>query len=428
MANNVVLNGSVTSPFPSEELGLMHHPPKRTRGDASSSIYMHRGNNDAQCKDFLSLPNDILKEILGFLDVRQLVRFSTVAKQFRYCTKYGKRLDFDLSFLRTLIDIEQYEPIVNRIMDHHNGPKIRSLKLCFNPTNDVDNQAMVANWINKAAQKKVEELELNFDRGLDPFRVTFDLLFQIKTLEVLRLVFVDLGSPINDFQITGLQFLKVYSMKNININVVILDALLKSCTKLETLEIIHCYTPDCFRISAENLNMFRKFRLANCIGLKEITINAPSLTTLHYSGQLIAFNFENCENFADFLFDLKSTRWAIIYVNHFMLNKLMFNFLSIEVLTTTSILLEDMQHVLLANGGSGGNHARVQEQLSLVQWPSSQMILANPMLVRSNPHLEQLKLTGFRFNSNEMELLCYFLLSGHNLKTVAIFSASPRHW
>ncbi|CAN0905293.1 FBD-associated F-box protein At1g61320 [Linum grandiflorum] len=467
----------------------MHPPPKRTRGDASSSIYMHRGNNDAQCKDLLSLPNDILKEILGFLDVRQLVQFSTVAKQFRYCTKYGKRLDFDLSFLRTLIDIEQYEPIVHRIMDHHNGPNIRSLKLCFNPTNDVDNQAMVANWINKAAQKEVEELELNFDRGLDPFRVTFDLLFQIKTLEVLRLVFVDLGSPINDFQITGLQFLKVYSMKNININVVILDALLKSCTKLETLEIIHCYTPDCFRISAENLNMFRKFRLANCIGLKEITINSPSLTTLHYSGQLIAFNFENCENFADFLFDLKSTRWAIIYVNHFMLNKLMFNFLSIEVLTTTSILLErlcakfagagtmdmfyfsltvkeinltmegsrrcnlftlayffsrfprcerlfidvrgwvpDMQQVLLANGGSGGNHARVQEQLSLVQWPSSQMILANPMLVRSNPHLEQLKLTGFRFNSNEMELLCYFLLSGHNLKTVAIFSASPRHW
>ncbi|CAN0906970.1 hypothetical protein LINGRAHAP2_LOCUS24542, partial [Linum grandiflorum] len=44
------------------------------------------------------------------------------------------------------------------------------LKLCFTPTNDANNQVMVAHWTNKAIQKGVEELELNFDRGLDLLR------------------------------------------------------------------------------------------------------------------------------------------------------------------------------------------------------------------------------------------------------------------
>ncbi|CAN0912280.1 FBD-associated F-box protein At1g61320 [Linum grandiflorum] len=257
----------------------------------------------------------MLGEILGFLDVRQLVQFSTVAKQFRYlfmylpnfryCPRYGKRLDFDSSFQRTLRHMGQYEPIVRRMIDEHDGPKIRSLKLDFIPTNDADNQVMVANWISKAAEKGVEELELNFGRCFDPF----SHIFQIQTLEVIRLKFVDLGMPINDFQITGLRFLKVCSMNKLNINVVILNALLINCTKLEIVEIIDCNTPDRLRLSAGNLTKFRKIRLANCRALEDITINAPSLTTLHYSGQLITFNFEHCENFNDFLLDLKSTRW-----------------------------------------------------------------------------------------------------------------------
>ncbi|CAN0912273.1 hypothetical protein LINGRAPRIM_LOCUS764 [Linum grandiflorum] len=52
-------------------------------------------------------------------------------------------------------------------------------------------------------------------------------------------------------------------------------------------------------------------------------------------------------------------------------------------------------------------------------WPwTARAILSNPELARGKPHLEQLKLTSLRFNPNEMELLCHFLRSGHNLKTV----------
>ncbi|CAN0906972.1 hypothetical protein LINGRAHAP2_LOCUS24543, partial [Linum grandiflorum] len=52
------------------------------------------------------------------------------------------------------------------------------LKLCFTPTNDANNQVMVAHWTNKAVQKGVEELELNFDRGLDPLSLKNHARFQ----------------------------------------------------------------------------------------------------------------------------------------------------------------------------------------------------------------------------------------------------------
>ncbi|CAN0857491.1 FBD-associated F-box protein At1g61320 [Linum grandiflorum] len=426
MVNNVELRGSTTVPIETEEFDRMHPRCKRPQRGSSSCKPNQRANNHNGYNDLLSLPKDILVEILGFLEVRQLVQFNIVAKQFRYCSKYGKRLDFDLSFQKALLDMDQYQPIVGRIMDQHDGSKIQSLKLCFTPANNVENQAMVAQWIEKATQKGVEEVELNFDHSLEPFRVTLDILFQSKTLEALYLVFVDLGSPTKDFQVTGLRFLKLCLMKKLKINVVILDAMLDSCTELVALEIIDCHTPDHIRFSARNLTKFRKLKLANCTTLKEITIDAPSLTILHYSGQLIAYNFKNYGNLVDFLLDLKYTRRA--YLDRFLLNKLMLNFMRIEVLTTTSLLLEDKQPASLANDGRGGNHSLEQQQQPPKVWTLALMSLASRTPAPSYPHLQQLKLTGFRFKPREIELLSYFLRSANNLKTVAIFLASPCHW
>ncbi|CAN0872269.1 FBD-associated F-box protein At1g61320 [Linum grandiflorum] len=336
MANNVVLNKSITLPIQTEEFGLMHPRPKWTRRGISGS----NSQQNAECNDFLSLSNDLFEKILGFLGVRQLVMLSVVAKQFRDCFKYGKMLDFDLSFRRALRDMDQYQLIVRQMMDQHVGSKIQSLKLRLSPAYDLDNQTMVAYWINKAAQKGVEELELNFDYGVQRFRLTVDLLFQIKTLKALCLVSVDSGPPIKEFQVTGLQFLKIFAVKKSYIDIVYLDALLKVCMKLEILEIITCYTPDHLRFSAKNLT---KLKVINCATLRKITIDAPSLTTMHYAGELITFNFENCKNFVDFLYDLKPKNWSIINLNPVFLDKLMFNVMIIDVFTTTNTLLEKLR-------------------------------------------------------------------------------------
>ncbi|CAN0872271.1 hypothetical protein LINGRAHAP2_LOCUS10075 [Linum grandiflorum] len=87
-----------------------------------------------------------------------------------------------------------------------------------------------------------------------------------------------------------------------------------------------------------------------------------------------------------------------------------------------------MQPTSLANDNGTRNNDLELQLAPPGKWATTLTILANPALAHSYPHLAQLKLTGFRFKPEEMDLLCYFLRNGHNLKTVAIFSASPRHW
>ncbi|CAN1787362.1 Putative FBD-associated F-box protein At1g61330 [Linum perenne] len=250
----------------------------------------------------MSLPLDVVENILDFLDHKQLTQFSVVAKPFRHCFNKGKKLDFDLSFQRGLGNRDLYMDVVGRIMEQHDGPRIKSLKLSFAPTNDAANQALVNCWITKAAQKGVEELDIVFKNG---FRVTFDLL-QIETLEILRLMFVDLGSPTENLHVTGLRFLRVCSMKRMSIDLFLLDALSNQCLELENLEIINCSTPPNMRFSAGKL---KKFRLVNCRNLREINLEAPSLISIHYTGHILAFNFKNCAKLVDFMIDLKQTRW-----------------------------------------------------------------------------------------------------------------------
>ncbi|CAN1176452.1 hypothetical protein LINPERHAP2_LOCUS32550 [Linum perenne] len=74
-------------------------------------------------------------------------------------------------------------------------------------------------------------------------------------------------------------------------------------------------------------------------------------------------------------------------------------------------------------GGEG--HPEQQQQDDLAAMLENQV---NQAVAPGYPFLEQLKLTGFRFKPDEMSLLCHFLQKGNNLKTVAIFTASPRHW
>ncbi|CAN0878197.1 FBD-associated F-box protein At1g61320 [Linum grandiflorum] len=362
----------------------MHPPPRRTQREASSSSGKQKAASHIGSKDLVSLPNEIIEEIFNLLEFKQLVQCGIVAK---------------------------------------------------------------------------------------PFRVTYDILFEIQTLKVLRLVSVYLGSPTKDFHVTGFRLLKVCSMKQLTVKVVILDTLLTNCTELEILEIIQCYTPDHLRFSARNLNKFKKLRLIGCILLKKITLDTPSLTTLHYSGQIISFIFENCGNIVDFMLNLMSTGWPNFNANHFLVDKLMLTLPKIEVMTTTAELpkagmmdrfyyIPTVKEVnLTLKGSMDWNLFRIAYFLSKfpccerlfidvrgwipdiestlsqlfvqlsppVQWTAEQTARANRALAPSYPHLELLKVTGFRFEPNEMELLYYFLSTGHNLKTVAIFLASPRH-
>ncbi|CAN0878196.1 FBD-associated F-box protein At1g61320 [Linum grandiflorum] len=360
----------------------MHPPPKQTQRETSSSNDEQKAGNHIRSKDLVSLPNDMIEEIFNLIEIRQLVQCGIVAKQ---------------------------------------------------------------------------------------FRVTYDILFQIKTLKVLRLLSVNLGSPPKDFHVIGLRLLKVCSLNHLSVKEVILDALLKNCTELQILEIIECFTSRHIIFSAGNLKKLIKFRLDGCILLRAITLDAPSLTTLHYSGHLISFNFLNCGNIVDFMLNLLPIRWSNFTDNYFLLDKLMLTLPEIEVLcykflesgmmdrfysiptvTEINVTLKGSMRCNLFTIAYFLSKFPCCERLFIdvrgwlpdieptpfqlvqqpppVQWTEEQTALGNRALAPNYPHLELLKVTGFQFEANEMELLRYFLSTGHNLKTVAIFLASPGRW
>ncbi|CAN1292518.1 hypothetical protein LINPERPRIM_LOCUS21615 [Linum perenne] len=165
---------------------------------------------------------------------------------------------------------------------------------------------------------------------------------------------VDLGSLTESFQVTGLRFVRVCSMKRMSIDLFLLDALSSQCLELETLEIINCSTPSNMRFSGGKL---KKFRLANCRNLREIILEALSLIAIHYTGHLLAFNFEKCLKLVDIMLDLKPTRWVAFEFNHNLLDKLMSSLSKIEVMTTTSRLLELASRTTPVGYG-GGSPAR----------------------------------------------------------------------
>ncbi|CAN1841090.1 Transcription factor MYB88 [Linum perenne] len=81
---------------------------------------------------------------------------------------------------------------------------------------------------------------------------------------------------------------------------------------------------------------------------------------------------------------------------------------------------------MILNEDEGGeDQLEQQQQDDLAEMLENQV---NQAVAPSYPHLQQLKLTGFRFKPDEMRLLCHFLQKGNNLKTVAIFTTSPCHW
>ncbi|CAL1372679.1 unnamed protein product [Linum trigynum] len=423
------------------------------------------------------LPYDVVAMILSFLDIKQLAQSAVVAKSFRDCLKLGQLLDFKQPIFKKLVRKRVYVPFVGRIIDQHKGPKIQSLKLWFDPINTEEHWAMVAGWINKAAQKGVEEFDFDFYYGPQVFLLT-DEIFQIKTLQILRLSYCDivLPEPETNFAVTGLPCLRVLSFGNMDIqNMTVVEAILKACSKLETLELLHCFFPRYLKIDAWHLKNFKECKLVTCPKIVEVAVDAPNLMTLHYSGPMVVFKYTNFDKLTDCIIDFKPNR-VYYSIGVYKLDQLMYDMSNIEVLTTSSRLLEG----LCPRGSHGENtivnffcFSKLKEIQLLMEgsrycglfaiasflqkcpsvekihihcrgwfrtdnvisrssrpggftWVLQQQFLVKRGIGPCYPNLKVVKLTGFRFAPHEMQLLIHFLVTGLSLETVAIFLPSPR--
>ncbi|CAI0407232.1 unnamed protein product [Linum tenue] len=290
-----------------------------------------------------------------------------------------------------------------------------------------------------------------------------DGIFKIETLRILRLSFCAfvLPEPKNNFVVTGLPCLRILSFSKMDLrDMTVLQALFKACSKLETVELLHCFFPMYFKIVAEHLKKFKACKPANVLEIVGVAIDAPNLTTLHYSGPLVVFIYKDFDKLTDCILDFKPHR-AYLAMDHYKLDQVMYDMSNIEGLCPKHsdgnstindfFCLSRLKEIQLFMEGS--RYCNVFTIVSFLRkcpsiekihidcrgWFRADMVLSNGYALAvqqhslldwvvgpSYPNLKVLKLTGFKFEPHEMKLLSYFVETGLNLETVAIFLPSPR--
>ncbi|CAN1807141.1 FBD-associated F-box protein At1g61320 [Linum perenne] len=375
---------------------------KRARRDRRRRI-------DNEDVEFQSLPNDVLELIFSFLHIRHRARFAVVATSFSQFYNRSIDLNFDQLFFNRLADKSQYISIVGRLMDRHNGPKIKSLKFYLDPKSNEVDWASTARWINIAAQKEVKELDFDFGHTFfQPFGLT-SYLFNVRSLEILRLANCDVTSPVPT---TGLRFLKECSLQKVNVDLAFLGVLFEQCLELEMLELLQCDTPSILNVSMGHSNKLKILRIVSCLNFTRVIIDAPSLIVLHYSGHFVVFKFVNIKKLTDVTLDFKPRR-RILHVDHNELVTLLHAMSTIKILTVTSKLLEPKKVGKIQRG--------------MMEWARIQKMLIDLAFKPCYPNLKVLKLIGFKFEPREMQLLYTFLENANNLDTVAIFLPPLRY-
>ncbi|KAF5728955.1 hypothetical protein HS088_TW21G01111 [Tripterygium wilfordii] len=187
---------------------------------------------------------------------------------------------------------------------------------------------MVDYWVNISLSKEVEELELNFALAFTPYTLPPNLL-DSESLRILKLTNCHLHIP---SQLTGLGFLNTIILKIVNVTEEFIQELFKNCLFLENMGLTRCRGITHLKIFAGNLKRFKWLKVENCHKIVKMHIDAPTLCTMYYSGDLEAFTMGNLLRLKDVTLKIdKEGFFPFIGIEKFM-----FAISHVHVLTTTS--------------------------------------------------------------------------------------------
>ncbi|XP_075104116.1 putative FBD-associated F-box protein At1g61330 [Nicotiana tabacum] len=228
---------------------LVPNPRKRFRRNS-----LETNNNDESNNSNVYLPNEIVDRIFTFLPIESAITSSSlVAKPYRHSWLYSRNLCFDKDFRRRCRAGQWSEASIN--------------------------------WFKTVASKGVEDFQVELIQPYAFCQIKSDIFIE-PTLRVLKLVRCELFLSQN---LSGLQFLKSLSLSMIPVPPFFTKRLLSSCLLLEYLALEGCCLIG--EITIEGLNRFSALVLRHCIDLILVTINTPSITTLHYSGKINKIKF-----------------------------------------------------------------------------------------------------------------------------------------
>lgn len=310
---------------------LLHSHQKRTKRNHhhhhnhhDHHLSRHHVNGDRSSNP--NLPDDILDRIFSFLPVKKAVQVGVLSTRFKNSWVFNRNLFFDRDFA----DPGEFFEIVNRVFTSHVGSRIQRLRLSFDPTSV---ESTVEKWIKTCIEKGVEEMGLDFYQGSEPFKLSSQHI-DVESIQILKLVHCEIDLPPN---LNGLTFLRTLELRKVDITTKVLETFFRHCLLLETLDLWQCYTIRRLNVFARNLKRFKVLKVGHCSDIMWINIEAPSLHSIYYTGNVVSFNFAEVLQLEEVLLNFVPSR---SFTQASLVETTVSALSHVNVLTTTSALLE----------------------------------------------------------------------------------------
>ncbi|XWS38557.1 hypothetical protein CRYUN_Cryun19dG0141600 [Craigia yunnanensis] len=278
---------------------------KKQLSHSNSHLHLHfqQATPSTPQQDRISeLCDVVLHKILSFMPMQMSIQTSVLSKRWLHLWKYMHVVDFHtLPFSNT--EPVDYTPI-NRCLDSLVSPNIKSFTVVGHVGQHSDPD--VRRWVEFALSKNVHTLRI----GLMPisfplFSVLPNFLFsekQTQKLKVLFLSHVDFKPPPGvTFSGSGFVSLQSLSFTNCILADRTVELLLLECFVLQVLVIDNCWGLLNVNIRGPNLKLKQLtfkwdfFDELVEVELRLLEVDAPSLSTLKYAGDLTQIRLKNCQ-------------------------------------------------------------------------------------------------------------------------------------
>ncbi|XP_050219906.1 F-box protein At1g80960-like [Mercurialis annua] len=240
-----------------------------------------------------NLPDDVLISVFSLLSIKEALRLSVVSKRLAAVWRFSLVFNFDGLKMtpnyyhddyneRFYKNRSKYINSINQIINSHKGSTLHEFRVKY--MLDIFCMNHVDRWINFAFKKKgIQTLDLDLSQDhigwpseqLSP-KFPQHCCDYITTIE---------GT-------SNIKFLKLLSIRSINVSSHIIHHILSNCEFLEHLQVEGSYTLTTLNVVGRSVLRLKTLKIV-CCRVESMEICAPNLVTFKYYGANMNFQIRN---------------------------------------------------------------------------------------------------------------------------------------